>query len=56
MPLLRGFARIEKGGRVPIPSNIRREAGLEEGQLVEIKLQGPMLAQYITVKSRKQPR
>jgi len=56
MALMRGFSKVDEDGRIAIPKNIRREAGLEEGQLVEIKLQGPDLAQYITVKRRKAAR
>lgn len=56
MSLVRGFSRVDKEGRIAIPNNIRREASLEEGRLVEIKLQGPDLAQYITIKARKQAR
>jgi len=56
MALMRGFSKVNNEGCVSIPKNIRREAQLEEGQLVEIKLQGPELAQYITIKPRKQAR
>ena len=56
MSLIRGFSRVDKDGRVAIPGNIRREAQLEEGQLVEIKLQGPGSAQYVSIKARKQAR
>jgi len=53
MALMRGFSKVDEDGRIAIPKNIRREAGFEEGQVVEIKLQGPDIAQYITVKRRK---
>jgi len=56
MALMRGFSKVDKEGRIPVPKNIRREANLKEGQLVEVKLQGPGLAQYITIKARRQPR
>jgi len=56
MALMRGFSRVDEEGRIAIPKNIRREAGLEEGQLVEIKVQGPALAQYITIKKRETAR
>jgi len=56
MALMRGFSKVDKDGRVTIPKNIRREAGLKEGQLVEIKVQGPVLSQSITIKARKQAR
>jgi len=56
MTLMRGFSKVDEEGRIAIPKNIRREAGLNEGRLVEIKLQGPSLAPYITVKERKAAR
>ena len=56
MALMRGFSKVDKEGRIAIPKNIRREATLKEGQVVEIKLQGPDLAQYITIKARRQAR
>jgi len=43
MSFIRGFSRVDKDGRVAIPGNIRREAHLEEGQLVEIKLQNLLI-------------
>lgn len=56
MTLMRGFSKVDKEGRIPIPGNIRREVGLNSGQLVEIKVSGPQLAQYILIKRRKEPR
>ncbi|NQT80389.1 MAG: AbrB/MazE/SpoVT family DNA-binding domain-containing protein [Candidatus Aminicenantes bacterium] len=56
MSLMRGFSRIDKEGRIVIPKNIRKESHFEEGKLVEIKLQGSNLAQYISIRARKQVR
>jgi len=56
MTLMRGFSKVDEEGRIPIPSNIRREVGFNPGQLVEIKVSGPQLAQYILIKRRKEPR
>jgi len=56
MALLRGFSRVDKEGKIAIPSNIRREAKLEQDQLVEIKIQGPATAQFIIIKPRKAAR
>ena len=56
MTLMRGFSKVDKEGRIPIPSNIRREVALNPGQLVEIKVSGPGLAQYIVIKKRKEAR
>ena len=40
MALMRVFARVDKDGRVAIPSNIGREVGFKPGQLVEVKVLG----------------
>ncbi|MDP8214487.1 MAG: AbrB/MazE/SpoVT family DNA-binding domain-containing protein [Candidatus Euphemobacter frigidus] len=53
MTLMRAYARVDEEGRIPIPGNIRREAKLEPGQMVEIKIQGTQLAQHITIHARK---
>ena len=34
----RVFARVERDGKVAIPDNIRRQTGLQPGQLVEMKV------------------
>ena len=56
MTLMRGFARVDKDGRIPIPANIRRETELGEGRLVELKVQGPANAQFLVVRKRTSPR
>lgn len=56
MALMRGFSKVDEKGNIPIPSNIRREIGLEEGKLVEIKVQGTQHQQYIIIKTRKAAR
>ena len=56
MTLMRALGKIDEDGRISIPTNIRRQAKLEPGQLVEIKIAGPQLAQYITIHARKAPR
>lgn len=38
MPLLRGFSKVDEGGKMLIPSNIREKAGISTGSLVEIKV------------------
>ncbi len=45
MALVKGLSRIDKEGRIAIPQNIRKEAQLKKGQLVEIRVQGTRLAQ-----------
>ena len=56
MTLMRGFSRVDTDGRIPIPKNMRREAKLLAGQLVEIKVQGAAPAPFITIKARQTPR
>lgn len=36
--LMRAFARVDKDGKLEIPTNVRREAGLQPGQMVEVKV------------------
>ncbi len=52
MALMRVLTMVDEDGKVSIPKNIRREAGLEPGTEVEIKVGGPRLAQFITIRRR----
>ena len=56
MTLMRAFAKVDKEGKIPIPSNIRREVDLKEGQLVEIKVAGTERACHIVINRRKTAR
>ena len=56
MALMRGFTKVGEDGKISIPSNIRREVGLKEGQMVEIKVSGPNRAQFIVIHKRKNAR
>lgn len=56
MTLMRGFSRVDDEGRISVPKNMRREANLKPGQLVEIKVQGAAPAQFITIKARQAAR
>ncbi|MFQ5853297.1 MAG: hypothetical protein ACE5JU_22285 [Candidatus Binatia bacterium] len=53
MALMRGYARMDGEGRIAIPSNIRREVGLQPDQVLEIKVTGPRNhvsnAQYMVI-------
>ena len=40
MVLMRVFARVDKDGKIAIPSNVSREVGFKPGQLVEVKVRG----------------
>ena len=56
MALIRGFAKIDDAGRLPLPKNVRRITKLEPGQLVEIKVMGNANAHHIIVNRRRQAR
>jgi len=36
--LTRVFARVDRDGKIAIPDNVRRQTGLQPGQLVEVKV------------------
>ncbi len=56
MPLIRAFTKVGKDGQITIPRNLRREVGLEPGQLVEIKLHGNSKAQWLMLHKREAAR
>ena len=53
MTLIRAFSRVDEQGKIPIPANIRTQAKLKPGQLVEIKLTGAGKAKNLII-SQKQ--
>jgi len=53
MALMRVFSKIDKEGKLAIPRNIRREAGLKPGQLVEIKVTGSNQAHSLVIHKRE---
>ena len=40
MALIRVISRVDKDGRIKLPANIRRAAGLQKGRWVEMKVVG----------------
>jgi len=56
MPLIRGFLRVDKQGKISIPSNITRKLRIKPGQLVEIKVTGPNKGPYVIINKREYPR
>lgn len=40
MSLLRMFLKVEQEGKISLPTNIQREMGMHEGQLIELKVSG----------------
>lgn len=56
MALVRGFSKVDEKGKIALPSNIRREAKLEKGQLVEVKVHGPNNGPYLIINRRNTAR
>ncbi len=56
MTLMRVFSKVDKDGKIKLPNNIQREAGLKEGQLVELKIVGASAKKSILVTVRKSAR
>ena len=52
MALMRVFSRVDKEGKIMVPGNIQREAGLKGGQLVELKIVGASRRKNILVSAR----
>ncbi len=52
MALMRGFAKVDAEGKIPVPKNMARETQLKPGQMVEIKVQGATPMQYLIIKPR----
>ncbi len=53
MTLMRGFVRVDEEGKIPIPKNIAREAGLKPGTIVELKITGASKAKNILLSRRE---
>ena len=52
MALMRAFSRVDKEGKIKLPKNIQREAGLVAGQLVELKIIGASRKKNILILQR----
>jgi bifunctional DNA-binding transcriptional regulator/antitoxin component of YhaV-PrlF toxin-antitoxin module len=53
MTLMRAFSKVDKDGKIRIPGNIQRAAGLEEGWLVELKITGASTKKSVLFTSRE---
>ncbi len=53
MTLIRAFCRVDEQGKIPIPTNVRTQAKLKPGQLVEIKLTGAGKAKTLVICQRE---
>jgi bifunctional DNA-binding transcriptional regulator/antitoxin component of YhaV-PrlF toxin-antitoxin module len=56
MVLMRAFSKVEKDGKIKIPDNIKREAGIKEGELIELKIVGASKKKSILVSVRDSAR
>ena len=56
MVLMRTFSKVDKEGNIKLPGNIRREAGIREGQLVELKIAGAGKKKNILITLRENAR
>ena len=54
--LMRAFTRVEADGKLSVPTNIRREVGLEAGQLVELKVVGASKKKQLLLSVRERAR
>lgn len=52
MSLVRAFSRVDKDGKIKMPGNVQREAGLKGGQLVELKIVGASKKKNIVISAR----
>lgn len=53
MTLMRALSKVDENGKITFPSNIRLEAGLKPGQLVELKIVGPKQKQNVLVSAKR---
>jgi len=53
MTLIRAFSKVDEQGKIPIPTNVRTQAKLKPGQLVEIKLSGAGKAKSLIISQRE---
>lgn len=53
MTLVRAFSKVDKEGRIAIPANIRTQAKMKPGQLVEIRLTGAGKAKNLIISQRE---
>lgn len=56
MTLMRAFSKVDKEGRIMFPGNIQQEAGIKEGQLVELKIIGTSAKKGVLITPRESAR
>lgn len=53
MPVVRAFSKVDEEGKVSIPKQIRIQANLKTGQVVEIKVSGTTKAKNLIISQRE---
>ena len=56
MTLMRAFSKVDKEGKIKLPGNIQRQAGLKVGQLVELKIIGASRKKNVLISARSSAR
>lgn len=54
LSLLRMFAKVDHEGKISLPTNIQREMGMCEGQLLELKISGSGKRKTLVIVPRDQ--
>jgi len=52
MMLIRAFSRIDKEGKIKLPGNVQKAAGLKTGQLVELRIVGATRKKNVLVSAK----
>jgi bifunctional DNA-binding transcriptional regulator/antitoxin component of YhaV-PrlF toxin-antitoxin module len=53
---MRAFGRVDKDGKITVPGNVFRAAGLKKGGLVELKIAGASRKKSIVITARENTR
>ena len=56
MSLMRVLAKVNAEGKITIPANIQREAGLKTGQLVDLRVVGTGKQKKLVIAARENAR
>lgn len=52
MALIQAFSEVDKDGKIKLPTNIQRAAGLKKTQLVELKIIGTSKKKFIIISAK----
>jgi len=53
---MRAFGRVDENGKITVPGNVFRAAGLKKGGLVELRIAGASRKKSIVVTARENAR